>query len=206
MRLDYGKDQLDESMVNADPFQQFENWFKQADEGEIKEANAMILATVSEGRPSQRVVLLKGFSNEGLYFYTNYESRKGKELAENPHAAITFFWDSMERQIRIEGKVEKASAENSDTYFQQRGRGSRIGAWASPQSQEISDRSVLEERVKAFEEKFSEEEKFPRPEYWGGYKLVPDYFEFWQGRKSRLHDRIIYKKEGDSWKLGRLAP
>ena len=144
MRLDYGKDQLDESMVNADPFQQFENWFKQADEGEVKEANAMILATVSEGRPSQRVVLLKGFSKEGLYFYTNYESRKGKELAENPYAAVTFFWDSMERQIRIEGKVEKASAENSDMYFQQRGRGSRIGAWASPQSQEITDRSVLE--------------------------------------------------------------
>ncbi|MEL6253593.1 MAG: pyridoxamine 5'-phosphate oxidase [Bacteroidota bacterium] len=206
MRLDYGKDQLDESMLNPDPFQQFEHWFKEADEGDIKEANAMILATVSEGRPSQRVVLLKGFGKEGLYFYTNYESRKGKELAENPHAAITFFWDSMERQIRIEGKVEKASAENSDTYFQQRGRGSRIGAWASPQSQEIADRSVLEERVKSFEEKFSESERFPRPDYWGGYKLVPDYFEFWQGRKSRLHDRIIYKKKGESWKLGRLAP
>ncbi|RQH19325.1 pyridoxamine 5'-phosphate oxidase [Okeania hirsuta] len=191
MRLDYGKDQLDESMVDPNPFQQFENWFKQADEGKVKEANAMILATVSE---------------EGLFFYTNYESRKGKELAENPLAAVTFFWESMERQIRIEGKVEKASPENSDHYFQQRGRGSRIGAWASPQSQVIADRSVLEERVKAFEEKFAEEETFPRPEYWGGYKLIPDYFEFWQGRKSRLHDRIIYQKEGDNWKLGRIAP
>lgn len=206
MRQDYQKSSLDESQVLSSPFLQFEKWFKEALASEVMEANAMVLATAAEGRPSQRVVLLKGFGEAGLMFYTNYESRKAQELLKNPFASLCFHWDRMERQVRVEGKVEKASPEDSDTYFQQRGRGSRIGAWASPQSQEIRDRDFLEKRVQEMEMKFEEAERFPRPEYWGGYQLVPDYFEFWQGRSSRLHDRIFFRKQSGVWEMGRLAP
>lgn len=206
MRQDYELGKLDESEVYQNPYQQFEHWFKEADESEVMEANAMILATVSEGKPSQRVVLLKGFDEGGYLFYTNYESRKAEEIASNPFGSLCFYWDRIERQVRIEGRIEKATREESDTYFQQRGRGSRIGAWASPQSQLIENRAFLEDRVKEMEAKFKGEERFPRPDHWGGYRLIPDYFEFWQGRKSRLHDRIFYKRSEEIWEMGRLAP
>lgn len=206
MRRDYRKDTLDESQVDPNPIHQFETWFKAAKESEVMEANAMILATVAEGRPSQRVVLLKGIEESGFYFYTNYQSKKAQELAANPFASICFHWDRMERQVRIEGRVIKASQENSEAYFQSRGRGSRIGAWASPQSQEIDNREFLEEQVKTIEARFHSTEAFPKPEFWGGYCLLPDYFEFWQGRSSRLHDRIFYRKTASGWKMGRLAP
>ncbi|MEM6800714.1 MAG: pyridoxamine 5'-phosphate oxidase [Bacteroidota bacterium] len=206
MRQDYELGKLDESQLADNPFLQFEQWFKEADESEVMEANAMILATVSEAKPSQRVVLLKGFDEGGFLFYTNYESRKAGEIARNPFGSLCFYWDRIERQVRIEGRIEKATAEESDTYYQQRGRGSRIGAWASPQSQLIEDRAFLENRVQEIAKKFEDQERFPRPEYWGGYRLIPEYFEFWQGRKSRLHDRIFYKRSEGVWEMGRLAP
>lgn len=206
MRRDYRQGKLDESKLISDPIQQFELWFEEAKNSEVMEANAMVLATAAQNRPSQRVVLLKGIETEGFFFYTNYQSKKAQEMAENPFASLCFHWDRIERQVRIEGSVKKISKEASDTYFQSRGRGSRIGAWASPQSQEISDRAFLEEKVKSIEEKFKGEEKFPKPDFWGGYCLVPDYFEFWQGRSSRLHDRIFYKKKPEGWEVGRLAP
>jgi len=150
--------------------------------------------------------LLKGFDERGFAFYTNYNSRKAKEMAANPKAALTFFWSTMERQIRIEGRIETVSAEESDTYYQSRGRGSRLGAWASPQSETISDRSLLEERVTEVRERFAEQENFPRPEFWGGYRVVPHYIEFWQGRKSRLHDRLVYELIDGKWTVKILAP
>lgn len=206
MRRDYRQGTLDESSLIADPMKQFELWFEEANNSEVMEANAMVLATVADKRPSQRVVLLKGIDAEGFHFYTNYQSKKAREMSENPFASLCFFWDRMERQVRIEGTVKKVSPETSDIYFQSRGRGSRIGAWASPQSEVITNREVLEEAVKRIEEKFAGEEKFPKPNHWGGYCLIPDYFEFWQGRSSRLHDRIFYQKKGSEWEIGRLAP
>ena len=207
IRTDYQKKQLSEKDMAGDPITQFDQWFKEALDSTMPEPNAMTLATVYHGRPSIRIVLLKGFDAQGFTFFTNYDSRKGKELAENPYAALNFFWKEMERQVRIEGRVKKVDEQESDAYYQSRERGSRIGAWASPQSQQIPDRAFLEKKVADIAARYPDETHIPRPEFWGGYCLEPDYLEFWQGRKSRLHDRIIYRKKASgSWNMFRLAP
>ncbi|MEL6134941.1 MAG: pyridoxamine 5'-phosphate oxidase [Bacteroidota bacterium] len=207
IRVDYLQGSLEESEVFPSPIKQFEAWFEAAVESQVNEPNAMSLATVHNGRPSIRIVLLKGFDDKGFVFFTNYESKKATEMAGNDQVALTFFWPELERQIRIEGKVAKISEAESDAYYQSRGRGSRIGAWASPQSKVIEDRSILEQRVAEIEAKFEGQARFPKPDYWGGYRVEPDYLEFWQGRKSRLHDRLTYtlNDKGD-WEIGRLAP
>jgi pyridoxamine 5'-phosphate oxidase len=208
LRKDYTLKELSEFQVLKNPFEQFQSWMDEAIKSEVLEPTAMHLSTVSvQGRPSGRIVLLKGIENQGFVFYTNYESHKGKELAQNPYACLTFFWAELERQVRIEGTVLKVSAENSDAYFNIRPRGSRIGAWASPQSQVISDRKILENNVLSLENQYKEQENIPRPIHWGGYSLKPDLFEFWQGRPSRLHDRIQFSLENNQdWKIKRLAP
>lgn len=207
IRRDYSLKTLSETEVAENPFLQFADWWQQAIESEIDEVNAMTLATASlEGVPSARIVLLKGYDEKGFVFYTNYESAKGQELAENPRASLLFFWKELERQVRITGLVEKVSATESDEYFLSRPTGSQIGAWASPQSHVIENRSWLENRVKELETKFSTEQ-LTRPAHWGGYRIKPVIIEFWQGRKSRLHDRIQYTlQENNSWKIERLAP
>jgi len=206
LRRDYARGSLDERSVDPDPIRQFQFWFRQALDAQLPEPNAMTLATVDgEGRPSARIVLIKGVDEQGFVFYTNYESRKGLELATNPHASLLFYWIELERQVRIEGVVEKTSAGESDAYFASRPLGSRIGAWASEQSREIADRAELEASEKAFTERFGENP--PRPPHWGGYRLVPERIEFWQGRPSRLHDRILYTREADGhWRISRLSP
>ncbi|WNJ16782.1 pyridoxamine 5'-phosphate oxidase [Pontibacter sp. G13] len=207
IRTDYTQSQLDESHISADPIVQFEQWFQQAVDSEVMEPNAMTLATSVNGKPTIRIVLLKGFDDQGFHFFTNYESRKGQELAANPAAALNFFWPELQRQVRIEGMVEKLEADQSDSYYQSRGRGSQIGAWASPQSQEIAGREVLEEMVEEVTKKYEGETPIPRPEHWGGYRLKPTYLEFWQGRSSRLHDRIVYElNDQGEWRTARLAP
>jgi pyridoxamine 5'-phosphate oxidase len=207
MRKDYSLHRLDETQAHADPIRQFELWFQAAAEGGVPEPNAMTLATVSDGQPSARIVLLKGFDESGFVFFTNYESRKGTELALNPRAALVFFWAEMERQVRIEGTTARIAAAESEAYFQSRDKGSRIGAWASPQSQVIRDRAELETRVSALVDKYGEADFIPRPDHWGGYRLEPAKIEFWQGRKSRLHDRLLYVRQPDgSWTADRLAP
>lgn len=207
LRRNYARQKFDEQDAAADPFEQFEKWFTEARESQILEPNAMFLATANHRRqPSVRTVLLKDFDQRGFVFYTNYESRKSQELAENPQAALLFNWLELERQIRIEGKVEKVGAEESEKYFQSRPKGSQIGAWASPQSQVIASREILEKNVAAFATQFEKEEKLPLPDFWGGFRLVPTNFEFWQGRESRLHDRIRYSKSRKNWQKERLAP
>lgn len=207
IRTDYTQGVLHRTDLDSLPIVQFEKWFEEAEGAGLEEVNAMGLATVKDGRPSLRIVLLKGFDERGFVFFTNYESRKGKELMANPWAALTFFWAPMERQVRIEGKVEKVSAEESEEYFQSRDRGSRLGAWSSPQSSILSSRKVLEEKVGETSTRFENGEYIPRPDFWGGYRVVPTYMEFWQGRKSRLHDRFVYQLQGDgSWKIDRLSP
>ncbi len=206
MRQDYNLSSLHEHEVASDPITQFQSWFEEAITSNLPEPNAMTLATVSNGRPSARIVLLKGYDQRGFVFYTNYESRKGRELIANPLAALTFFWPELERQIRIEGKAEKISPEESDQYFESRPRGSRLGAWASPQSQVISSREVLEDRLQNLQSTYAEHASIPRPEYWGGFRIIPEYIEFWQGRKSRLHDRLSYSLESKDWIIRRLAP
>ncbi|MEO1414284.1 MAG: pyridoxamine 5'-phosphate oxidase [Bacteroidota bacterium] len=206
IRVDYLQGSLEETEVAQHPIKQFEAWFEAAVNRQVNEPNAMSLATVHQGRPSVRIVLLKGFNDAGFVFYTNYESKKAQEMAQNDQVALTFFWPELERQIRIEGKVAKVSEAESDAYYQSRGRGSRISAWASPQSQVIEDRSILEARVEEFISKFEGQETFPKPEYWGGYRVEPDYIEFWQGRKSRLHDRITYTLSEGEWTIQRIAP
>ena len=206
LRINYERFDLTEENVPLNPFELFGLWFNDALNGGIKEPNAMVLSTISENKPHARVVLLKGYTTEGFEFYTNYHSHKGSELNENPNAALTFFYDALERQIRIEGKTEKLNPETSDAYFWSRPRGSQIGAWVSNQSETISSRDFLEERLAHFEEKFKDVEVIPRPEHWGGYLLQPESIEFWQGRPSRLHDRLLYQKTENSWKIGRLSP
>ncbi len=206
LRENYTKGSLDVQDVANTPIEQFQEWFDEAVASQLLEPNALLLSTVSnENKPSTRVVLLKGLDN-GFLFYTNYLSRKGTELAENPNACITFFWAEIERQVRIEGLIEKVSDEDSDAYFHSRPRGSQIGAWVSNQSMVIEHREILEEREKHLIEKFGNE-PIPRPPHWGGYRLVPNYIEFWQGRPSRLHDRIAYTLlENGDWKIDRLSP
>jgi pyridoxamine 5'-phosphate oxidase len=204
-RQSYERAALDESSVNTDPIAQFQSWFNEVKESDIPEPNAMTLATATkEGKPSARIVLLKEFSHEGFIFYTNYLSRKGEEILQNPHGALLFFWDELERQVRIEGQLKKVSAEMSDAYFAVRPKQSQMGAIVSQQSSVITGRQTLEQGM----ENLESAAELNRPDNWGGYILVPDYFEFWQGRRSRLHDRIIYiKQEGvESWKIQRLAP
>lgn len=207
LRQDYKRATLDEQHAAAGPLLQFERWWQEVIDSELEEPNAMTLATsTADGRPSARIVLLKSFSEEGFLFFTNYESRKGHELAENPRVTLLFFWKELERQVRIEGTVSKASAAVSDEYFQSRPLGSRIGAIASPQSQVIPGREVLEEKVQELEKAYAENGP-QRPEHWGGYVVKPEVVEFWQGRSSRLHDRLRYVlQEDDSWKMERLAP
>ncbi|MBP5988730.1 MAG: pyridoxamine 5'-phosphate oxidase [Piscinibacter sp.] len=206
LRKSYERDELDESASAADPLQQFERWFQQALAAELPEPNAMTVATVgADGRPSTRVVLIKGYDARGIVWYTNYESRKGRELAGNPHAALQFHWVELERVVRIEGRVEKVDGAESDAYYQSRPLDSRIGAWASPQSQVIASRAVLVANAARYGAQYLLHP--PRPPHWGGFRLVPDRWEFWQGRKSRLHDRLRYRlDEAGAWVRERLAP
>lgn len=199
---------LSEEQVHAHPVKQFETWFNEALSSGVPEQNAMTLSTASkEGFPSARTVLLKGFDERGFVFYTNYSSRKGQDLLENPRAALTFFWPGLERQVRIEGTVEKTGREISETYFQSRPKGSQIAAAVSPQSQVISGRSVLEQKWNELEEQYKDTDRLPCPEYWGGFVVIPKRIEFWQGRNNRLHDRIVYSlNDSSEWRIERLAP
>jgi pyridoxamine 5'-phosphate oxidase len=209
IRRDYMLKSFDESHAAANPFDQFKEWWEEATSAEIDEVNAMTLATVdSNGKPSARIVLLKGYTHDGFVFFTNYESAKGQELAANPNAAILFFWKELERQIRIEGTVEKISEADSDAYFHSRPAGSRIGAWVSPQSKVIPGRNFLEENYQRLMLQYPDENQVPRPPHWGGYIVKPESFEFWQGRSSRLHDRLRFTKNNESsqWLRERLAP
>lgn len=206
IRRDYMKATLSEDIVDQDPFRQFTEWWIEATRAEIDEVNAMTLSTVSEGgRPAARIVLLKGYDENGFVFFTNYESRKGLDLKLNPYASLLFFWKELERQVRIDGPCEKVPDAESDEYFYSRPEGSRIGAWASPQSQVISSRDVLDQNIIELENRF-QGKAVPRPPHWGGYRVRPDQLEFWQGRPSRLHDRILYTREAAGWKIDRLAP
>ena len=207
LRLEYKLKSLDISDVVEDPIQQFRLWFNEALSSEIREPNAMVLATADfNAVPNARVVLLKGFDERGFTFYTNYESTKGKELIQNPLAALVFNWLELERQVRITGEVHKTSVEESNTYFKSRPKSSQIGAWASPQSRVIGSRRVIEENEAFLTEEYQNAFELPCPEFWGGFRVVPNHIEFWQGRSSRLHDRILYRLEGDRWKIERLAP
>ncbi len=207
IRKDYSLQVLQEADVQSNPMMQFDRWWKEALESQIEEVNAMTLATASStGKPSARIVLLKGVEENGFVFFTNYNSHKGKEIAENPFACLVFFWKELERQIRIEGTIEKISEADSDAYFYSRPVGSRIGAWASPQSIVITSREVIEENVSELAKSFAGKE-IDRPPHWGGYIVKPELVEFWQGRSNRLHDRIQYRiSESGEWLIERLAP
>lgn len=207
IRRDYQRHALLEQDADPDPIRQFEAWFAEALAADVVEPNAAALATCTpDGRPSARIVLLKGCDPRGFTFFTNYESRKGRELAANPHASMLLFWKELERQVSIEGPVERVSAEESEEYFRSRPLGSRIGAWASRQSRVIAGRGHLEDRFRELQQTYAEGE-VPRPEHWGGFRILPENLEFWQGRPSRLHDRLRYRKDaGGAWTIERLSP
>ena len=207
LRRDYALAGLSEKDLARDPFRQFEKWFGEAEAAKLPEPNAMVLATAArDGRPAARVVLLKGLDGRGFVFYTNYYSRKGRELESNPLATLLFPWTAMERQVTVEGSVVRVAREESETYFHSRPRLSQLAAWASPQSGALATRAVLEDSMKALEKKYAGRE-VPLPPFWGGYRLTPDLVEFWQGRRSRLHDRLRYRRSGDGdWAIERLGP
>ena len=207
LRKEYTQRSLDRSEVLPDPIPQFERWFAEAEAAQVPEPNAMHLATVSpDGQPSSRIVLLKGVEDNHFVFYSNYASRKGQNMSHQPRVSLTFFWPELERQVRIEGQVTQISDERSTAYFHSRPRGSQLGAWVSPQSEVIADRAVLTQRQRELEAKFADQE-IPRPDHWGGYAVQPYTVEFWQGRPSRLHDRLRYQRQPDnSWVIERLAP
>jgi pyridoxamine 5'-phosphate oxidase len=205
LRQEYMRAGLSEGDAHADPFQQFEFWFNAALAASLPLANAMTLATVrKDGRPNGRVVLLKGVENGGFVFYTNYESAKGRELADRAEGCLVFLWSELERQVRIDGQIDKVSVEESDDYFASRPLGARLSAWASAQSARVTDRATLERGLDAARKRFGESP--PRPPHWGGYRLVPAAIEFWQGRPDRLHDRLLYQRNGSGWNIQRLAP
>ncbi|MFD1872929.1 pyridoxamine 5'-phosphate oxidase [Hymenobacter bucti] len=209
LRQTYTQRTLLEADVQPDAVRQFRQWLDEAVAAQLPEPAALTLATVdaATGQPSQRVVLLKGLPDDaGFLFYSNYDSQKGHELAAQPLAALNFFWPGLERQVRVEGRVEKASEEVSTAYFKSRPRSSQVGAWASPQSQVIESREELEQREHEVADRFADQTPLPRPPHWGGYVLRPTRIEFWQGRPSRLHDRLVYERAGESWKISRLAP
>ena len=206
IRKEYTSRSLDEASLPANPLSLLEDWLEEAITAGVPEPTAMNLSTVGKaGRPSARIVLLKEISENGLSFFTNYESKKGVQLLENPNAAITFFWPELERQIRLEGNVEKISEAESEAYFKTRPKESRIGAWASEQSRTLADKKILEEKFNQLASEFTESE-IPKPAFWGGFLFIPSLIEFWQGRPNRLHDRILYQSEGNSWQTSRLYP
>lgn len=207
LRQNYTLDGLTEAQADSNPFKQFEVWFNQAILAQLNEPNAMTLATVNhEGKPSARMVLLKNFNEDGFVFFTNYESQKGSHLQENPWAALVFWWAQLERQVRIEGKVEKITEQESNEYFQNRPKGSQLGAYASEQSKIIESREILQERLEYFAEKF-QDKNIPCPSNWGGFRVIPSKIEFWQGRTNRLHDRLCYTLQNDgNWLRQRLSP
>jgi pyridoxamine 5'-phosphate oxidase len=207
LRKEYSSAFLNEEDVNHNPFKQFELWMHQAVEAEILEPHAMTVSTVSsEGKPSSRIVLLRGFDENGFVFYTNYKSHKGNDMAQNKYACLNFFWPELERQIRIEGSISKIDQQVSTDYFHSRPRESQIGAWASIQSAVIENRKVVEDAFVHFTEKFKDLDVIPKPEHWGGYNIKPTSIEFWQGRPSRLHDRLRYSLLSEAWKIERLSP
>ncbi|WP_026464628.1 pyridoxamine 5'-phosphate oxidase [Adhaeribacter aquaticus] len=209
IRKSYTRQELTEKSILPDPMEQFQVWLNEALQAQVEEPTAMVLSTVNqEGKPSARVVLLKGLEHNKFVFYTNYNSRKGQELAQTGFAALTFFWPELERQVRVEGTVRKVEPAQSDSYYHSRPRGSQIGAWVSPQSQPISSREALEQKIDDFEQQFSNTEVIPRPPHWGGYEVIPTLIEFWQGRMNRLHDRLVFTRpdENTNWQLDRLAP
>jgi pyridoxamine 5'-phosphate oxidase len=206
LRREYARARLDEKDASHDPIVEFSRWFAQAQEAQVAEPNAMTLATAaSTGMPSARLVLLKGFDERGFVFFTDYRSRKGQELEENPQAALVFYWGELERQVRITGPVERTSAEESEAYYRTRPLGSRLGAWVSHQSLVIPSRAQLEQGLEEVQARFPDED-VPLPPYWGGYRVRPEVIEFWQGRESRLHDRLRYVREGGRWRIERLSP
>lgn len=207
LREDFMKGELSENNLNKTPDLQFEQWMKDAIDAKVNEVPACNLATVDKNnKPSARIIYLREFSNNEFYFYTNYDSRKGQQIAENPNVCLTFFWPELERQIRIEGVItKKAEAEKSDAYFNARPQDSKIGAWSSPQSRVLNNREELNTFIEGNKTKFNNQE-IPRPEFWGGYVIKANYYEFWQGRKNRLHDRIAFTLENGNWKIERLAP
>ena len=207
LRKEYTRAGLKESEADPNPIEQFRTWFDEVLTSNLHEPNAMVLATATlDGRPSARVVLLKGFDERGFVFYTNYEGRKGEELETNPHCALLFYWGEVERQVRVEGRVRRVPDKESDAYFAGRPRGSQLGAWASEQSRPVGDRGALEHRLRELEAEY-EGREVPRPPFWGGYRVEPETIEFWQGRENRLHDRLVYlRSEDGGWRRGRLQP